>query len=52
MPSPGNDFGLLIQDNIGSAETDDLRHQPNENEVRKKTICSEKTEDPGEELTQ
>ena len=27
---------LLIQDSSGSAETDDLRHQPHENEVRKK----------------
>ena len=30
-----------IQDSSGSAATDDLRHRPNENEVRKKTTCSE-----------
>ena len=26
---------LLIQDSGGNAETDDLHHQPNENETRK-----------------
>ena len=34
---------LLIQDSIGSVETDDLPHQPNETDVMKKTTCSEKT---------
>ena len=33
----------------GSAATDDLRHQPNENDVRKETY-SEKTEDQEKNL--
>ena len=32
---------LLIHDSGGSAETDDLRHQPNENEARKNLLSSE-----------